>query len=88
MLAKIIRVRHRMQGGRSVGKSNTSVSERGMSLTTSQPKLSSERSFFCTVADKSSQRLREDFFRNVERLLTSKVWSREVSRGRPLWPAA
>jgi len=52
MRAKIIPVRHLMQGGRSIGKSNTSVSERGMSLT-SRPKLSSERSLFCPVADKS-----------------------------------
>jgi hypothetical protein len=33
MLVRFIRVRHRVQRGRSIGESRTSVSERGMTLT-------------------------------------------------------
>ena len=84
MLAKFIRVRHLMQGGRSIGESNTSVSERGMSLT-SRLSLSCEGVFFCTVADKISEKSVSELgtFISFESFV-----AREAFRRRPLWPAA
>ena len=84
MLAKFIRVRHHMQGGRSIGESNTSVSERGMSLT-SRLRVDSEGLFFCAVADKISKKI----FRNGGTIISFESFvAHEVSRGKPLWPAA
>jgi hypothetical protein len=64
ILVKFIRVRHLTQRGRSIGESNTSVSERGMLLTL-RPTLGSELFFVCSVADTNSGNiilaLRNDF---------------------------
>jgi len=71
MLAKFIRVRHLMQGGRSIGESNTSVSERGMSLTSRlKLRLSYEGAFLLSGC---RQKLRGDFLKTGERLSASKV---------------
>ena len=84
MLAKFIRVRHLTQGGRSIGESNTSVSERGMSLT-SRLRLNSEGIFFCAVADKISKKI---FSERGTIISFGSFVAHEVSRGKPLWPSA